>query len=184
MNCREIEGLIALHAGGDLNPEEAAAVEQHLDGCDACRALAAELRDCQTVLNELGAEVPGEAVYGSLLARLSAASALQRRWTWALAAAAAVLLGLAGSVWQYAERQRPGATHLEIARATLPVPRAPEVKKAVTMPAATSDRPKTRVRRARARKPEFRQDAEPLVMKLLTDDPNVVIYWIVEGTGE
>jgi hypothetical protein len=31
---------------------------------------------------------------------------------------------------------------------------------------------------------EAQTKAEPLVVKLFTDDPNVVIYWITESTGD
>ena len=43
---------------------------------------------------------------------------------------------------------------------------------------------RARVRRAPEPKPEpvlLAQNTEPLVVKMLTDDPDVVIIWLVEG---
>ena len=31
--------------------------------------------------------------------------------------------------------------------------------------------------------PEPSAPAKPLVVKLLTDDPNIVIYWLIDNTG-
>ena len=31
--------------------------------------------------------------------------------------------------------------------------------------------------------PEPSEPAKPLVVKLLTDDPNIVIYWLIDNTG-
>jgi hypothetical protein len=40
MNCRRVEQLIALHAGGDLAGDDERAVARHLEGCAGCRRLA------------------------------------------------------------------------------------------------------------------------------------------------
>jgi hypothetical protein len=176
MNCREFEALIALDVGGDLNAEEAAAVQQHLAVCSGCQALAEELRESQIVLKELAADEPDPVVYSAMRARLLAASEPRRRWVWALAAAAVVIIGLATVVWQY-ERRLTEIPPPEMARASLPTPSAPELK---TRPVHRATRP----RRVPPPKPVAARAAEPMVMKLLTDDPNVVIYWIVDETGD
>lgn len=38
MNCREVEPLLMLHACGELEGAEGAAVEEHLAACESCRA--------------------------------------------------------------------------------------------------------------------------------------------------
>ncbi len=43
--CKDLEVLLSLRAAGALEPDEAARVEAHLQGCAACRAEAAASRD-------------------------------------------------------------------------------------------------------------------------------------------
>jgi hypothetical protein len=53
MDCREyIENYLAAHADGELSPAELIAAEQHLEGCDRCRALLADERALKTLLRE------------------------------------------------------------------------------------------------------------------------------------
>ena len=44
-SCPQNASLLALQAGGDVTPRQAALLRRHLDGCAACRKLLAELRD-------------------------------------------------------------------------------------------------------------------------------------------
>jgi anti-sigma factor RsiW len=43
--CRALEPLLSLHASGALEPEEAARLDAHLEGCPACRAELAAARE-------------------------------------------------------------------------------------------------------------------------------------------
>ena len=58
--------------------------------------------------------------------------------------------------------------------------RAPELPPPVKTVRAAAVR---KVRRVQPR-PSFPQATETLAVKLITDDPDVVIYWIVEGQGD
>ena len=49
-DCRAWEEQVYLYAEVALDPAEAAAVEDHLAGCAACRALVDELRALHTAL--------------------------------------------------------------------------------------------------------------------------------------
>ena len=65
MNCAEWEERIALHAGGDLAPGEAAEVERHLAECAGCQVFWSGMRESLAVLREVhGGDAGGGALYG------------------------------------------------------------------------------------------------------------------------
>jgi hypothetical protein len=127
--------------------------------------------DCRELLKEAHEEPVAPAHYAAVRARVMAE--LERRerplwaraWVWAAAAAmaAAVIVGVQVDL-------RP---QLEPPVVALAYPPAPVVVRAATRPVVTR-RPVT-ARRAKA---------EPLLIKMETDDPDVVIYWIAETGGE
>jgi hypothetical protein len=91
-------------------------------------------------------------------------------WVYAMAVAAMVLLM---AVWPRSSK-----------RVAVTVPPAPvvavaQVPRAEPLLPAVRHRHRPRKVVVKAEKP-----AEPLVVKLLTDDPNVIIYWITDSKGE
>jgi hypothetical protein len=54
--CKEFEDLIDLYVAGDLEPEEAREVEDHLAGCEACSKEASSYRACLGTLASLSSE--------------------------------------------------------------------------------------------------------------------------------
>jgi hypothetical protein len=106
--------------------------------------------------------------YAAVRARVLGQLERRRRpwwiWVWAGGAVAAAVVGVL--VFWGSGTGIPAGVDLKPTQARMPVPLTPA-------------RPAVRVRRARRaipRKPSEKH--EPLVVKLLTDDPNVVIYWI------
>ncbi len=95
MTCAFDSDLIALYAGGDAPPGDAALVEEHLASCPACRARLEEHRQGMDLMREHQREVryPHAAV--------PARRAL--RPVWRLAVAAVVLLGALGAAGVYTE---------------------------------------------------------------------------------
>jgi anti-sigma factor RsiW len=176
MTCRDWEERIALHAGGDLPAAEAAELRAHLAGCEGCRGAAALYGADLELLREAHREPLDEAHYAAVRARVLAELGRNRRpvwrWMWVgglvAAAAAAVLL-----LWPRAV-QTPERIEIAVTR-----PAAPQMEQ--PMPAHA-----THPRRARKAPPSApvsapeKPPAEPLVVKLLTDDPNVIIYWIAD----
>jgi hypothetical protein len=167
VNCSEFEPLIALHAGGDLERAESALVEAHVASCAGCRELLDDLRSDRATFEEWGS-APADAallvtVRSGVMARVR-----KRRvvlWPWAAAAAIAAA-SLALSLRMRVEPIRP-------------VMQAPVV--VAQQPAAA----KPAVRRKRQILPRRdTPDAEPLVVKMLTDDPDIVIVWLVDQTGD
>ena len=183
MICREWEERIALHAGGDSPAREAEELEAHLAACEGCRRGAAMYGAGLELLREAHGEPLDEAHYAAVRARVLAALGRDRRpvwrWIWAsgLAAAAAVAVLL---LWPRPEHT---PARLEIA-AIRPAERQ------IEEPGPTGPAHVPHPRRARKAAPEAvvsapeKRPAEPLVVKLLTDDPNVVIYWIADSKGD
>ena len=85
----------------------------------------------------------------------------QMHWAWALAAAAAILLAIGLAVKPAARSQKP-------VRAAV-VSAAPVPKVAAAIP----------IHQARPRRAKKPKPVEPLLVKMFTSDPDVVIYWIV-----
>jgi hypothetical protein len=127
--------------------------------------------EIENALKALGEEEIAEAEYAELRRRVLARVRAGRRtaWWWSAAAAAVVAVLSANALW----RPRP-APH---------VPPRQEARAPVLIPAMSPPPHRTpaRVKRARAVKPAA---AEPLLVKMLTDDPDIVIYWLVDRNGE
>jgi anti-sigma factor RsiW len=175
MNCSDWEERIALHAGGDLPSAEAAAVERHLRECAGCQVLASGLKQSLAWLKEAHHEPLAPAHFSTVRARVMAELEQKRRplWAWAwsfglAAAAVALLVTLALRPGRTPERRAP----------VVAVNHPPVV---VALEPAVAPPPHRRVARRVVRPivPDA-PDPEPLIVKLQTDDPNVVIYWIAD----
>ena len=150
MTCREWETLMS---AGETSPE----LEQHLADCSECRSLWRELQTNRHVLRAMGLEtVPAPAI---------PARAPHPWWKWS-SAAAAVILSLAG-VW-FASRppKPPQIVSIDVNVTGVVQQEAPVVKAKIPdrIPAALIPVANT----------------EPLTVKMLTPDPDVVIYWLVD----
>ena len=176
MNCSDWEQRIALHAGGDLPPAETAEVERHLRECAGCQVLASGMKQSLAMLKEAHDEPLAPAHFSTVRARVMAELEQKRRplWAWAwsfglAAAAVALLVTLALRPGRTPERRAPvvAVNHPPVVVAHEPaVPSPPHrrVVRRVVRPPIVPDTP----------------DPEPLIVKLQTDDPNVVIYWIAD----
>jgi hypothetical protein len=123
------------------------------------------------------------AVRARVLSKIASERAISRRRVWwcgfAIVAAAALLLTF--------RPKQPVSSHVASEA------RSPVVKPLATAPSSVSnpkrDRPVVAARPRPRRKPAVTgvigpPNPAPLVVKMLTDDPKVVIYWISTGTGE
>ncbi len=182
MNCREWEERLASYAGGDLLPPEKAAVERHLQDCAGCQLFLSGLTESLLLLREAHGDGPAPAHCAAVRERVLAELGRPRRpWylgRWALGLATAALVVLM-ALWMWPAHRQPQPPPRSAEMASPPVPRP-------VVPSVESAPP--RVRRAhvpRRRRPvPLAEPARPLVVKLVTDDPNVVIYWITETRGE
>jgi len=151
MTCQECELALA-------REESSGAVNEHLSACAACRAQAEEMQANSQALRAFATdELPS--VRAGVMAEIHAARRM--RWDWALAAAAILVVVFAASrMWRIWNT---------------PVPELPPVRIAVAPPEVPIPVEKTRPRRQAPV-----QHAEPLMVKMLTSDPDVVIYWLIE----
>lgn len=176
MSCLKWEADIALYAGGDLPAGRIGQIEWHLGECGDCRALLEELRASQALLSELQDEPLDQAMVSQVrrrvLARVAAEEPGMARRYWKLALAAALILAAALALpWRAAKRQP--VARVEPAPRIQPAPAAPPV-------IASARRPVVR----RHRRAKAAQAGTPLLVKFVTDDPNIVIYWLVDRTPQ
>jgi hypothetical protein len=185
VNCRDWEERVSLYAGGDLAAAEAADVEHHIAGCAACQLDLSGLREGLELLREAhAAEIaPAHfaAVRARVLAQLGRKRALWRRvWISGLALGAAALIA-ALAAWP---GRQPAPPQLAVHHA--PPPDVAPVPPEAAMPAVAAPLQRVRSVRRKLRKlaPRNSGPVEPLVVKLVTDNPDVVIYWIADKRGE
>ena len=151
MTCQECELLLA-------DVEADASVADHLHGCAKCRALQEELRENALALSSLRDD------------ELPRVRTPKRRPAipWIAAAAAAALLAL---IAHQASQRRPIVETL---------PRQVAAPATVTAKLAPAPAAKLAVRSKPKRARRNAPVAEPLLVKMLTPDPDVVVYWIVD----
>jgi hypothetical protein len=70
MNCRRIEQLLPLYAGGDLKSSLATRIASHLEWCGRCNWLADEFKESQSWLRSYESPVFDEAFVGDLKQRV------------------------------------------------------------------------------------------------------------------
>ena len=188
MNCAHWEERIALYMGGDLRADESADVERHLAVCAGCQVFASGIRESLGLLREAHAEQLDAAAFAAVRARVL--GELERRpaqrWWFVLGTAFAVAALLLAVVWvRPAKHQAPPPATMASRETPRPL--------AIPMPAERRAAPVVHRRRA-VRKPavSVREAAvrrektpeQPLVVKMMTNDPDVVIYWITNTQGE
>lgn len=177
MKCAGFEPLLALYVGGDLPPDEARRVEAHLAECADCRAARGVLESTQAGLRSLAEETLDGVVYARIRAAVLGELRREQRpaWrVWMLAVAAAVLVGLATlTLWR---RVTPVPAPPKILTLAPVIPDPPPLPKVVLV-----ERPARRRAKPVAPRPV---ETESFVVKLVTNDPDVVIYWIVGTNGD
>jgi anti-sigma factor RsiW len=173
--CRKWRERLALAAGGDLDPAGRIAVDRHVAGCAQCAETLAKLEETLEWLQAAHTRPIPEAhlaaVRSRVLAELDARP--RRRWWWlALPAAVALCALLLALPWV---RPAPVAPPPLVASAAPGVPALP-TRNLSGQTKTHHPRRAPRHHRAVAIVPE--PPAESITVKLVTDDPNVVIYWL------
>ena len=113
MYCNQYADAIQELADGTLGPVRRAELQTHLDQCDACRALAADLQKIRDAAASLDQPAPPERVWLQIAGRLRQEGRVvdgrrrTKRRMALLALAAALVLAVGGSLWLlYPMRQR------------------------------------------------------------------------------
>ena len=188
MSCRDFEYLIALHVEGDGSESERQRVESHLRTCSNCWDLAEDLKESQAVFKSIRENVPNQAMLSAVRARVLDDVARMESGTWferlflpgfrqkaTLAGMALMVVG-GGALLLVREQAIPIPPPVRIGPPVVPEPLAPTVSHA---PA-----PKLRVRRQMPAPVPQDTVREQVTIKLLTDDPNIIIYWLVDEKGD
>lgn len=190
MSCKDFEHLIALHVEGDDSESERQRVESHLRTCSDCWDLAEDLKESQAVFKSIRENMPNQATLSAVRARVMEDVAGRESGTWferlflpgfrqkaKLAGVALMIVG-GGLLWFSRESGAPRA----------PWPTVVIVPPAVPdpLPQAVSNEPAPKLRVRRKRTVPVPQEAvrEQVTIKLLTDDPNIIIYWLVDEKGD
>jgi anti-sigma factor RsiW len=164
MNCVDWEERIALYAGGDLAPEESAEVERHLAGCPECHEFRTGLRGTlDTLRDEYRTDIDPShfaAVRSNVIAEIERGRKTWHRLAWVsgVGIAAALILGVA---------LKPA-----------PLPAPPRVS--VRIPNAELTRRVEKPAESRLQAKSLPHGGQPVLIKLQTDDPKIVIYWIAD----
>ncbi len=195
MNCAGFEKLIALHVEGDLPERKGRAVVEHLKICQHCQEFAEKLKASQALLKSLAQESVDDAVLEELreriVNRLGTTTERQRFpvWRYAVGAGLTALVVLAAITIRHPSKDRVA----EVRRVTSQQLATEAVGQAPTLARSSSVRA-TKGKRAVHRREHFQgslragtkqqqskqQQSVQLTVKLVTDDPNVVVYWLVE----
>jgi anti-sigma factor RsiW len=207
MSHQAMQELIALDAGGDLDETGRRRLERHLASCPACRDFAAEMRQSQRAVRGLAGVAVGEdllaGVRAAVLQEIASAARrpapvlsfplrtlrAPRRW---LAAAAAVLLTL-GAGWWLSTRtpERTPVPRPKVVRYEPPPIEPPPVEEPAAVAETVAETAAPRIAavdppvRERRRAPDaiaetVQPTSQPMVVKWLVDDPDLVIYWLIE----
>lgn len=208
MNCQGYERWIALLVSDDLSSRRAGKLEKHLAKCARCKTAAAEMSRNRLLLRESkDGLAPAEALARATKRTLavlnegletSSPSHPPPLYRWAIPAAAIFLVAALLSILLLRQREKVLAPPVRQQQAQLlpPKPESPNRSAAgqsiTAAPIAPSAAPSALVQKGPPRllKPRLkaganprRDEAEPsppLLIRLETPDPQVVIYWIVE----
>jgi anti-sigma factor RsiW len=163
MACAKFEPLIALFVGGEIVSPE---VEAHLRTCAECRGFAEELERSQAALRSLREEEAPAAALAEVRGRvLDQIVSRKPSWWFALR-------------WRYALVPAAAVVVLVVALSPRPDVPAPPAPPALRLAIPTIAKSKPAPVRRPVPKPQ-----EPLLVKMFTDDPDVVIYWLIDAEG-
>jgi hypothetical protein len=156
--------------------EDTAALRDHLESCPECQGLAAELEANRSALASMRFEPLENAALSAVRARvLSELRDSRSVWPGLVrygAAAAAVLVAVGSLALWKATKIEPLSIHPAPLRTELPNVETPVTRTAVIHSA--SHKPRRRIL------PVAQEKHDPLLVKLVTDDPDIVIYWITD----
>lgn len=188
MKCPDFEKLIALDLEGDLPQRKGKAVAEHLKGCRPCQEFTEKLKESQTLLKSLAQESVDDGVLQelrqSVLKGLPTKEERQRFpvWRYALGAGVTAIMVLAAITLWHPSNDRVA----DVSRA-IPNQTATEAVEQQTLTLAPRSSVRARKGKSNLHRRKYFNSSltaserpQQLTIKLVTDDPNVVIYWLVD----
>jgi anti-sigma factor RsiW len=206
------ENALALYVESDLPAREMERIRLHLEQCPTCQAVVSELCETQSELKALRQDMAPASAHASVrehvMKQIAHTSALgwsvrlERmlcgiRWRYAVSCVA--LLGIVGAIlWQLHPFEQPervavvnpsspraGVSQRERTSVNAPsIPAPTKVVRKLRKQAAAQPKIPLATQPERVVPDEKNTDSpRPVMVKLMTDDPGVVIYWIVDQNG-
>jgi anti-sigma factor RsiW len=182
------ERTLALFVSGDLDAQTTADAEAHLSDCSSCKALLASFSASGQWLRSLSTAPDARELAALRAGTLSRIAARPRRRLWLAASGIAAALAVAAVLFasRYLTRvaQPPVVAEIPPPPAEQAPGAVPEIAK--VEPAIRSIRAKARMRSDR---PQLKsvslisQKDGPPILKMKTNDPNVVILWVMNGNS-
>lgn len=167
MKCRSVKKQLPLYAGDDLPQEKATVIKAHVAACDACQveldALKAARNSARSLRDEAVPNEDFERLRQTVMEKVAAEEwrvpVLRRRQGAVLAALAPLGIAAVAALVLQGPAPMPGqADDGSPPRAVITPPEDVESSDAT----------------------EMRVD-EPVVVKIYTDDPDIVVYWLGEA---
>ena len=198
MSCRDFERLAALYVEGDLEGPERRILESHIRSCAACWDVLEDLKESQAVFKSIRQDLPDRAMLTSVRARVLRDVAGRAPGTWferivygsfrqrATLAGVALMIAGAGTLWFSPAFntviEPPPPIVVALPPAVLepqPLPQTVSKPRAGRAPAGNRH-PEV----AAAEAPAVDEPRQQLTVRLLTDDPNIIIYWLIDEKGD
>ncbi len=207
LNCVSFEPLIALFVEGDLRESDRLRVEKHLKSCARCGELLIELQKSQAAFKTLRQGVVNSGALSEVRERvLNDIGDLDPAPAWAVAVHRMIFAGLRrrtaiagvavgalvlGGVWlglphHEAEPSREPASPLAIAAVNEPTiqPDATEEQTFVKPEKTPNSRKHRAIPKERDTRVAAQTDSVQFPIKFVTDDPNIIIYWLPSDKGD
>lgn len=188
MKCPDFEKLIALDLEGDLPERKSKAVAEHLKVCRLCQEFTEKLTTSQTLLKSLAQESVDDGVLQEVRQRVLSGLPTEeqrhgfRGWRYALGAGVTAVLVLAAvTLWRPSNNPVADVTRAS-PKQTATEAVGQQTATLVPRPSIRATKGKSVLRRRRYFSSSLTASERPqqLTIKLVTDDSNVVIYWLVD----
>jgi len=177
MNCEQACEFIALAASGDVTADEQSAIVAHMADCAACRDEAAAFSAISGELAAMRNDAVPDYAFAAVRAHVASEIAGRKRPAWLSAwPAFAAVVACSVMLVILLSPAAPGPDRLVLPEVPPVVALVPSVESPAVVP------PVRRIRKPAP--PKIHKPAEPLVVKMLTDDPEVIIYWIADARRE
>jgi anti-sigma factor RsiW len=192
MSCSDFEHLIAMYVEEDLSAVEHSRVEVHLKKCSNCWDLAEDLKESQAAFKSIRQDVPDATALSALRERVLSEVSGVESMTWferflfgglrRKAALACIALVLVGSSAMWLARSPRVVPEKVTVAAVEPLP--PVVVPAPIPEAEPSSAPVRPTRKRAPRPAPAVEETKQVAIQFVTDDPNVIIYWLVDAKGD
>jgi hypothetical protein len=179
MNCEQARELAALAASNDLTPEESRAFADHTAHCAECLAEADAFLSLNVQMTAMKKDSASDAVYSAVRARVMAEIQGNQRPGWFTAWPAFLAVAVCTVILMIALRPEARISTPPVEAKVAPPVEAPEIISG-SSPGIPVRRPVRHIRKA-VTTVDPTAPKEPLVVKMLTNDADVVIYWIADA---